>query len=65
MNAGTALVKFLAFLAQAAPEVVPVVQKAMCAWWGCNTLDLGPVPPDLRSFDAIDHAIDAELAKRK
>jgi hypothetical protein len=53
------LVEFVMF---AAP-LVPGIGKAACAFFQCRP-NLGPVPPELRGFAAVDARIDAEAAKR-
>lgn len=65
MNAATALLQFLAFVGEAAPHVFPVVRDALCAFWGQCHVDLGPMPPDLAGFEAIDARIDAALAAKR
>lgn len=58
----TEAAKILLALVQFAPEVRGVI----CRFWSCHTVDLGPVPPDLREdFAAVDKEIDEALKGRQ
>lgn len=65
MSAAAALLKFLAFVGEHAPEIEKTVRGALCAFWGQCHVDLGPLPPDLSGFEAADARFDAAIAAKR
>ncbi len=53
------ILRLLAAVLPLAPSILPRVVK----FWGDE--GLGPLPPDLARWAAVDKAIDAEIASRK
>jgi hypothetical protein len=51
------------FLRYALP-LVPGLREVACAFWQCR-VDLGPMPPDLSGFDAVDRRHDAAMAAKR
>ncbi len=64
MTGAATLIKLVAFATEAVPELIVPIRKLVCAFWSCNRVDLGPMPPDLKEWHAIDDAIDAVIEKR-
>ena len=56
-NAIALLVDFLAYALPKIPSLLPVA----VGFWGSRD-DLGPLPPDLARWDAVDEAVDTEAA---
>lgn len=58
-------IALLQLAAAEGPEAASLVRKLLAAVWQEHRVDLGPMPPDLSDFDAIDAKIDAALAKKR